>query len=154
MKKFIYLVGPVTDCDDGEANDWRDIVTKSLHHRNLVCVSPLRNEPKITGRYPVSGGEFLFNTPKAIATKNSFDTDMCDLVLGYLPKKYNDRRPSYGTVFELAWATWEQKPTILVTDDPAIINHPLFAEKIDWIVESFEEAIELIHGLLDVYAVD
>ncbi len=150
MKKFIYLAGAITDCDDGEANDWREMVSKRFHF-NIVGVSPLRNEPKIEGIYPVSGGEFLFNTTKAIASKNRFDTNECDLVLAYLPKEYNDRRPSYGTVFELAWATWSQKPTILVTDDPALINHPLFAEKINWIVEDFDKAVEIVHGLFDIY---
>ncbi len=150
MQKFIYLAGPITDCDDGEANDWREEVTAALNS-NIVGVSPLRNEPKIEGIYPIQGGEFLFNTPKAIASKNRIDTELCDLVLAYLPKEYNDRRPSYGTVFELAWATWAQKPTILVTDDPALINHPLFAEKVNWIVDDFDLAIEIIHGLFDVY---
>ena len=150
MERFIYLAGAITDCTGDEANDWRADVS-SRFHKNIIGVSPLRNEPEIEGRYPESGGVFLFNTPKAIASKNYYDTHACDLVLAYLPKESNDRRPSYGTIFELGWATGVQKPTILVTDDPVLINHPLVSEKVNWIVDDFDKAVEIIHGLFDVY---
>lgn len=150
VQRFVYLAGTITDCTNDEANDWRDQVIKKLHP-NIIGVSPLRNEPSINSRYPIQGGEFLFNTPKAIASKNYYDANTCDLILAYLPKEYNDRRPSYGTIFELGWATGIQKLTILVTDDPTLIEHPLVATKVNWIVDNFDEAIDIIHGLFDVY---
>ena len=92
-----------------------------------------------------------FGTPKAISAKNWFDSARCDMVLAYLPKEINDRRPSYGTVIEIGWAIAMRKPTIIVTDDAAVRDHPLIAANIPWVFPDFEPALETIAGLCEVY---
>jgi len=150
--KTIYMAGPITGCLQEETTDWRDYVIERLH-KNIIGVSPLRGEPapEEGQRYTPQEMDSKFRTPKAIAAKNHYDTHNCDAVLAYLPLEYNKRRPSYGTVFELGWATGVQTPTILVTDDPMILQHPLFAAKINWILPNFDDAIEVINTLFDVY---
>ena len=37
----------------------------------------------------------------------------------------NDRRPSYGTVCEIAWGYSLQKPIVIVSDDEEVQKHPL-----------------------------
>lgn len=154
MKKYIYLAGPIAGCDKGEANDWRNDI-KSRLIDGIVGISPLRCEPKIKEKYKLSYAEDTrFGTPAAISGKNKLDTISCDLLLAYLPREINKRRPSYGTVWELGWASEMGKPIILVTDDPYVAKHPLFTENIAWIVDNFDDALDIIHGLFGDYVTE
>ena len=150
--KTVYMAGPVTGCTQAETEDWREYVSSKLH-KNIIAVSPLRGEEKLEEgkRFEALEPGSVFRTPGAIAAKNHYDTHTCDLVLAYLPQEHNERRPSYGTLFELGWATGAQKPTILVTDDPIITEHPLFLAKVNWIFDNFDDAIQIINALFDVY---
>ena len=93
-----------------------------------------------------------FGTARAIGSKNVFDVRHCDMTLAYLPREYNDRRPSYGTICELAWAHMIGKPTILVTDCPILLEHPVISACASWLLTDLEEAIEVIVGVLGDYA--
>ena len=161
MKKFIYLAGPIAGCDKGEANDWRDVVCERFVD-GIVGISPLRCEPLIKERYDDAlafitdlkenqAKDKRFGTAEAIVGKNYLDTQSCDLVLAYLPRELNERRPSYGTVWEIAWETEMKKPVILVTDDPVVANHPLFSQNVRWIFDNFDDALDTIHGLFQDY---
>jgi len=152
-QKFIYLAGPITGCGKKEANDWRDDIRQCLSE-NIIGVSPLRCEPLIGRKYKHSYDDRRFGTTSAISGKNWLDTTLCDMVLAYLPREINDRRPSYGTVIELGWAIGMRKPIIVVSDDPALINHPLIVDNVNWIFDNFEDALDVIHGLFDVYTGD
>ena len=149
-KIFCYLAGPITGCTEDQAVDWREYV-KSKLNRNIIGVSPLRGEPAPENGTYTPTDQSKFRSSKAIAAKNHYDTHNCDVVLAYLPKETNENRPSYGTIFELGWATGIQTPTILVTDDPTIREHPLFDAKINWIVSNLDDAIEIINTMFDVY---
>lgn len=152
-KRYCYLAGPIAMCDKGEANDWREYVQSKLP-KNIKGVSPLRCEPLIGDRYELIYDDPRFGTPGAIGGKNWFDTVNCDLILAYLPKEMNDRRPSYGTAFEIAWAMSLQKQTILVTDDDYLRNHPLVKFYVPWVVTTLDEALEIIEGVLSIYVED
>lgn len=154
-KRFVYLAGPITYRTESEATDWRPMVTQ-LFHKNIIGISPLRGEPTLDvrgddDRYNIQGKDKKFTTPKAIAAKNHYDTHNCDAVLAFLPKEYNDQHPSYGTIFELGWATGIQTPTILVTDDPSLHDHPLIEAKVNWVLPTFQEAADVINTLFDDY---
>ena len=74
------------------------------------------------------------------------------MVLAYLPKEINARRPSYGTVIEIGWAIAMRKPLLLVTDDPLVRDHPLIVANVPWVFPDFDAALETIEGLAMVYA--
>lgn len=150
MKKFIYLAGPICGCDSGEANDWRTYVSDQLRD-NIIGVSPLRREPMVGKVYPLSSDDPKFNTVRAIKAKNELDTRSCDLVLAYLPKHMNDKRPSYGTIVEMAWAYMLGKPVMLVTDDPYLKEHPLTSSISSWILEDLDQAVDTINETMGVY---
>ena len=152
MKKFVSLAGPIAGCNENEANDWRSFVQENLN-RNIVGISPLRCEP-ISENHYTSGTDSRFNTPKAIAAKNWYDTEACDLVLAYLPKELNERRPSYGTTIEIGWAIGLRKPLIVVTDDEYLASHPLIQTNADWIFNNLNDALDVIHGLFGDYVGD
>jgi len=148
-KKYIYLAGPIAECTYGEANDWRNEVSEKLNP-NIIGISPLRCEP-MQGETYGPGNDPRFNAPGAIAAKNWYDTETCDLVLAFLPKELNNRRPSYGTIIEIGWAIGLRKPLIVVTDDEYLANHPLIKAKANWVFNDFQNAVDVIHGLFDDY---
>ena len=152
MKKYIYLAGPIADCDYQEANEWR-VYCQEKFEPGIVGISPLRCEPLEKGkRYSETGSVVkMWSDPRAIATKNWMDTESSDLVLAYLPKKLNDRRRSIGTIIEIGWAIGLRKPIILVTDDAYLTEHPLIKAKSNWIFDNFNDALDVIHGLFDDY---
>lgn len=84
--KTVYLGGPITDLNKGQANDWRKYVTDNLEQHNIAGVSPLRCEPKIGRVYKKEYDCPKFGSPQAIAAKNEFDVRSCDMSLIYLPK--------------------------------------------------------------------
>ena len=150
--KTIYLAGPIAGCDKSEANDWRAYVSDQLSHARIKGISPLRCEPIVGERYMMNYADPKFGTARAISSKNIFDVRHCDMTLAYLPREINDRRPSYGTICELAWAHILGKPTLLVTDCPMLQQHPVINVNAGWVLTDLDEAIEVIVGVLADYA--
>ena len=64
----------------------------------------------------------------AAITQNQYDVKECDVTLAYLPKSISDRRCSYGTICEIAWAHAQNKPVVIVSDDPYVHDHPVIQE--------------------------
>lgn len=149
-KRFVYLAGPIAGCDKGEANDWRSWICDQFAE-GIVGVSPLRCEPLIGDRYNLQYDDPRFGTPRAIAAKNEFDTRLCDMVLAYLPREMNERRPSYGTILEIAWAHMLGKQVILVSDDPYVMKHPVIDGAVGWKLSTLDEAVDVINGVMEVY---
>ncbi len=152
IKRYIYLAGPIAGCVASEALDWRAYIRAELKGSGIVGISPLRCEPPAEdGTYKLNYADPMFGKARAISSKNIMDVKACDLVLAYLPREINERRPSYGTVIELAWGKWEGKPTILVTDDPYVRDHPVINVCSGWELGTLDEALTVIHGLFDDY---
>ena len=151
-KKFIYLAGPIAGCTQEEANEWREYVRSMLPHA-IVGISPLRCEPLKEGMTYTEEGASpkMWSDPRAIATKNWLDTESCDLVLAYLQKELNEKRPSYGTVIEIGWAIGLRKPLIVVSDDKQLMDHPLIKHNASWRLDSLDDAVEVINGLFGEY---
>ncbi len=155
-RKFIYLAGPIAGCTEGEAQDWRGYVCEKLAGSGIVGISPLRCEPpNEDGGYStpetLAGVDPMFGTARAISSKNIMDVRNCDLILAFLPQQMSEKRPSYGTVVEMAWGKWEGKPVILVSDDPSVAKHPVINVCAGWVLGTLDEALEVIHGLFDDY---
>ena len=152
MKKYIYLAGPIAGCTETEATEWRDHVCTFFPH-GIVGISPLRCEPLKKGLTYTDEGATpkMWSDPRAIATKNWLDTESADLVLSYLPKEMNDRRPSIGTIIEIGWAIGLRKPLIVVSDDDYVLEHPLIQRNASWRFDNLDDAVEVITGLFSDY---
>jgi len=152
MKKYIYLAGPIAGCTEKEATEWREYICTFFPY-GIVGISPLRCEPLKDGMTYTEPGatEKKWSDPRAIATKNWLDTESCDLVLAYLPKALNERRPSYGTTIEIGWAIGLRKPLIVVSDDDYLMNHPLIKHNASWRFDNLEDAADVIVGLFSDY---
>lgn len=153
MKKFVYLAGPILGCTEDDAKHWRTYVDLSFEEgHGITCISPLRCEPPLDGAYYKGVyADPKFGTDRAIVSKNLFDTKSCDMVLAFLPKPDPGRHQSFGTLMELAWAHALGKPTILVSDDPDILSHPVVTACASWVLPDLDSAIDLIHGILGGY---
>jgi nucleoside 2-deoxyribosyltransferase len=150
QKRYIYLAGPIGGCDKAEANDWRNNVSLEFND-GIVGISPLRCEPLDKPTYSIENYDKRWCNPGAISSKNLLDTQGCDLVLAYMPKNLNDRRPSYGTVMEIAWTMMLNKPLIIVSDDDYLKTHPLISHNTGWLLDDLSEAVEVINGLFTEY---
>ena len=152
--KTVYLAGSIAGCDGEEANSWRHAVSNQLESYNIRGISPLRCEPLHGERYGIGSDDPRFGTPRAIASKNFLDVQMCDITLCYIPKNLNERRLSIGTIIELAWAHALRKPTVLVSDYDLVTCHPVVQANASWIVSTLNEGVEIIIGVLGEYAKD
>ena len=148
----MYLAGPITGCNEGEAKDWRQYVSGELKKHFITGISPLRCEPIIGERYDVGHLDPKFGTARAISSKNLADVKWCDMTLAYFPAHLNQRKVSLGTVCELAWASALGKPVVLVTDDENMVKHPVINACAGWLVSTLDEGIEILTGVLGDYA--
>ena len=150
--KTVYLAGAITDCNNGEANDWRRRLTLLLARTGIKGISPLRCEPLMGERYTLTNQDPRFGTARAIASKNFLDVQTCDMTLCYMPKALNERRLSVGTLIELAWAHALRKPTILVSDYSFVTEHPVVQANASWVLGTMDEALDVIVGVFGDYS--
>ncbi len=149
--KYVYLAGPIMGCDKSEANDWREYVALQLKPYGIIGISPLRCEPLIGERYTASGVDPKFGTERAIGSKNVFDVRACDMTLAYLPTPPEGAHQSYGTIIELAWAHMLNRPAVLVSDDPGVLEHPVIGTCAGWLLDDLDDAIQVLIGILGGY---
>lgn len=147
----VYLAGPITDCAYGEANDWRIGVAAKLEPHNIIGISPLRCEPMTGEKYGIEHPDPRFGVARAIAAKNRFDVMSCPITLAHLPLPPHGRTQSYGTLGELFWANAYGKQTILVSNDPFVMRHPVIDAATNWKLDSLDDACEVIIGVLGGY---
>ena len=151
--KYVYLAGPIADCTMEEVNSWRNYVSGKFDN-NIRGVNPIRGETP-----NMKNGKFVAEdlltaevwTDHAIYTKNMYDTKTCDMVFAYLPKKFNDRRPSYGTIMEIAWTIMLEKPLVVVTDDEYIKMYPLITANAGWLVDNLDDGVDMVNQLFSEY---
>lgn len=151
--KTVYLAGPIAGTTEGEAKRWRIDAAKYLCQYGIIGISPLRNEPAKNGGYATAENFAKDHTnleSRAIAAKNWFDVKNCDMILVYLP--YIPGRASYGTVWEIGAGYALGKDIVLVSNDPAIINHPDIALSAGWIYENLYEGLSTVVQILGPYA--
>ena len=127
----VYLAGPIEGCSDDEMVVWRKAATVSFDD-GIRAISPVRMDSTLT---------------TAIITQNQYDVRECDVTLAYLPKSISDRRCSYGTICEIAWAHAQNKPVVIVSDDPYVHDHPVIQE-IGVHFDELNTAVEYINQLL------
>lgn len=155
--KFIYLAGPIADCTLNEATYWRDYVRERLAD-NIIGISPMREkgaEVAPDGKIPGNADQFkdtLMSNASAIYTRDRYDCTHADGLFVYLPRAFNERRPSYGTAIEIGWANGRDTPIILVSDDDYLTHHPIVTGCVGWIVDDLDKGIEVVNAIFGAYA--
>ena len=127
--QYVYLAGPIDGLAEHQVTDWRyHAIDYLATHENasarIKTINPYRLETVF--------GEYTQEFRKKIARKNRMDCTKSDLILAYLPKHLNDAKGvSLGTVCEISWFGWQNKPVIVVTDDERVRLHPLIEDQTD-----------------------
>ena len=159
--RFVYLAGPISGCNFDEATNWRQYVSAAFQ-KDIIGVSPMRLKDwcsrvlKISDvdqyKEVASDVEYLLSgESRAIRTRDFNDVKTADMIFMYLPRNLNGRQPSWGTVIELGWASAQNVPIVLVTDDETLAKHPLVRESVGWIVPDIGTGIAVVNSVLGVY---
>lgn len=153
-KLSVYLAGPITGCNYGEATDWRELVADALGE-DFICLSPMRakeyleNETDIAKSYDAEyeeGGGLAsaLSSAKGINARDAWDCRTADVVfVNFLGAK----RVSIGTCMEVAWAFESRKPCIIVQEHGNIHEHPMMYESASFVVEDLETGIAVLKAL-------
>lgn len=155
MTKYVYLAGPITGVSYGDTMDWRK-TAQGLFVPGIMGISPMRmkeflsRKRKIGHSYPEHA---IMGAARAICTRDKHDCTHADAVLAYLPKSLAEKAgyPSLGTTKELGWASAFSIPTVIVSDDKRLTDHPLFEGDMGWIVPTLEDGCTAINALLGAY---
>lgn len=160
--KTVYLGGPIAGTSYEEATDWREEVA-SLLPPGIVAINPMRMKEwaskykRIPRDYTSLASTkekdyLLTGEPHAIAARDFYDVANADMVLAYLPRHLSERRPSFGTLVEIGWATAQRVPVVLVTEDKRLVDHPLVRTHVGWIVPDLDVGVQAVVSVLAPFA--
>lgn len=155
MNKYsVYLAGPISGLDYEGGTGWRQQSLEILAAVGIDAFSPLRQkgyldkEGELTGSYE----DWPLSTQRGIYARDRFDCHRVDVVLANLIDcGVNDdgsQKVSIGTVMEIAWAAQHNTPVVLIMDKGNIHHHPMLEEACPFIVETLEEALEIVEAIL------
>jgi nucleoside 2-deoxyribosyltransferase len=163
MSKVVYLAGNNAGASTAEIFSWRDLATKALNDAGIDTASPLRGKTWLRDNYAtVPDGDItermqlldvpeidvlLTATPQAIYARDMADVRACDAVLTCID--YH----GFGTPYELGVAAVLGKPIVLVTQNPAIANHPFVKGSAMIVVPNLGYGVTAIIGLLGPFNV-
>ena len=82
----VYLAGPIEICSEEEIFLWRNYVSSKVKSDIEI----------ITPKYHLGSEAEIFEDTK-------LNVEVCDIVFAHLPKAINERRASYGTIFEISY---------------------------------------------------
>lgn len=159
--RYVYLAGPISGKDYREATDWREWVRSHLAP-GLVGVSPMRmkewykdHDPKSDTAYEWLRGideaaYLLSGETHAIGHRDFMDVKRADMVMANLLGE--EGSPSRGTDLEIGWAIAFRTPVVIVTQDEAIIKHPLFRTHVAFIVPTLQMGVVAVNATMGPYA--
>ena len=104
----IYLAGPIEICSEDEILVWRNYVENKLKNSYKI----------ITPKYHLGSDSEIFENTRT-------NVEECDIVFAHLPKAINQRRSSYGKIFEVAYGHALKKRVIVISDDEFVHKHPV-----------------------------
>tara|TARA_B100000900_G_C20541776_1_gene700791 strand:- start:281 stop:661 length:381 start_codon:yes stop_codon:yes gene_type:complete len=103
----VYLAGPIEICSEDEILVWRNYVETKLGDFEII-----------TPKYHLGSDSEIFENTRT-------NVEECDIVFAHLPKAINERRASYGTIFEVAYGHALKKKVIIISDDEFVHKHPV-----------------------------
>ena len=104
----IYLAGPIEICSEDEILVWRNYISSKVS-KDLTIIIP---------KYHLGSHEEIFENTRS-------NVEECDIVFAHLPKAINERRASYGTIFEIAYGHALKKRVMVISDDKFVHEHPV-----------------------------
>jgi len=146
----VYLAGPIYGQTFDQANDWRDRAIQMLAPE-VAGYSPLRGKEFLEEHIEVYGRpieEHPLLSTRAIMERDFYDVSSSDVILVNL---LGASKPSYGTVYELAWAFALRIPLVLIIEPKEELVG--LAHDHAWIVSTPFKVSTLEHGVAMVKSI-
>lgn len=149
----MYLAGGIAGLPGSEATVWRAVANLALVGRSVDTLDPMRAKGALGAQERISTDFHnyqslgAFFTSRGIMTRDYNDVRRCDALLVNL---LGLKKPSLGTIMELAWAYAFQKPAVVAIEargNPHD-NHPMIHEAMPFRVETLDEAIDAVAVIL------
>lgn len=124
----VYLAGPIHECVDEDAKDWRDWVKSDALAKVVTFLDPMDRDYR--------GVEHLPGMSEQIVSGDKRDIDEADAVLAFCWKA------SYGTAMELMYAHERSKVIVVITDS----GSPWLQYHADFVTDNCDSALQYLHA--------
>lgn len=153
-KPLVYLAGAIAGLSGTHATTWRRTAAALLSDRDVETLDPMRaklalsHQTRIATDFREYADRGAFFTSRGIMARDFADVKRCDALLVNL---LGAKKPSLGTVMELAWAYLLQKPVVVAIEAEGNPHdlHPMLHEAMPFRVETLDEAIECVAVILN-----
>lgn len=154
-KHYVYLSGPIST--DIRTFQWREQFEQEIDRRNLeiAVINPCRSKfDQILYKQMKEQGQIdYFKESKKIPAgvlkrKDRQQVRISSLIVVNLAI-HDPKKPTIGTIYELAWADEMHLPVIAIVDEQQhdiYANHPFIADSISQRVSSLNESIDIIEN--------
>ena len=148
----IYLAGPVGGCNYDECTTWRDVWIDSFNYKyyGAECINPMRGKEYLKDETDIDSVEYdtPLSCPKGVYMRDRWDAMRCDLLVVNL---LGARKPSLGSVMEIAWADAVGTPIIVIMEDKGNVHeHILINEACGFRVDTVDKARHLAASILNL----
>lgn len=147
IKRAVYLCGNIAGLTYEDATTWRNELTSKLQQAKwyeFVVLDPMRDKQQLAGSIVGFTHNSANCTAEEIFDRDVNDINNSDVIFCYLTNY------SIGTCWELGYSWANQKYIIVVTTDE-LIQHPFLSQSADYITTSFEDGVEHLINLGDVF---
>lgn len=143
MRPSVYLAGPITEYSYDDVTEWREEAKAKLDEMGIDGFSPMRGKQHLLGKLSIADqyDKNVLSNRRAIMRRDHFDVCKRDIILvNFLGAK----KPSLGTVMEIAWAYHLQKPIVFVAPefDP-FHEHSMIQESYAYRVTTLQEGLDI-----------
>lgn len=151
MGPTVYLAGPIAGLNYAGATGWREYASEVLEASGIKALSPMRAKSYLEGVEAFSkdcvaeSAINVLSSTRAIMTRDRFDATRCDVLLAFLG---GAKRPSLGTVMEIAWADLSRIPIVAVMESGNVHEHGMIEEAIGFRVGTLNQALEVVKAIL------
>jgi hypothetical protein len=152
MTPTVYLCGPITGLSYNDCTDWREGAVKDLAEHGIRGLSPMRGKDYLRHLETISGtGEEyahlgVLSTPRAVLTRDRWDSTRCSMLLANL---LGAKAVSIGSVMEIAWADLARIPIICAIEETGNPHeHMMLKEAIGFRVPTLAEALHVAKAAL------
>ncbi len=145
---LVYLCGPISNISYAESVDWRQQFTDILSPHGIETLSPMRGKGYLKDVQSLSqlGYGSTMSNAHSITTRDRFDTVRADMIVSNL---LGAEKVSIGSMIEFGWADLSRVPVLLIMENEGNPHeHGMVTDIAGWRVDTVEEAIHVIKGVL------
>jgi nucleoside 2-deoxyribosyltransferase len=121
MNTKVYLAGPISGANYGEATDWRNQAIYHLVNHGLDPYSPMRGKVYLLKEKEIadSYSDYPMSSITGINIRDYNDVRTSGAILVNL---LDARKVSIGTVMEIAWARTHNVPVVLIMEETGNVH--------------------------------